>query len=147
MRLAAILLLGFATHATAQASNTSPVGVWQTFDDDTHAPKALIQIADHAGVLTGHIVKLYTAPGEDANPRCTLCEGARRDQPVLGMTILWNFSRDGDHWDDGEILDPESGSVYRATLRVRDSGATLDMHGYIGIPLLGRSQEWKRQSR
>jgi uncharacterized protein (DUF2147 family) len=59
------------------------------------------------------------------------------------MDILWNFHRDGDHWDGGEVLDPESGDIYRATLRLRDD-ATLVVHGYIGIPLLGRSQVWTR---
>ena len=144
MRLAAIALFAFAVHAFAQAPNASPTGLWQTFDDDTHAPKALVEIAEHAGVLSGKIVKLFPAPGDDHDPRCANCPGQRHDQPVLGMTILWNFRRDGDHWDGGEILDPESGDEYRATLRLRDGGSKLDVHGYIGIPLLGRSQVWTR---
>ena len=142
MRLAAFALLVIASHAAAREA--SPAGSWQTFDDDTHAPKALVEIAEHAGVLSGTIVKLFPAPGEKPNPLCTPCAGARHDQPVLGMTILWNFHRDGDAWSGGEVLDPESGDVYRATLRLRDSGKTLDVHGYIGIPLLGRSQIWTR---
>jgi uncharacterized protein (DUF2147 family) len=141
MRIAAIVLLGFAAHAFAR--DASPVGTWQTFDDDTHAPKSLVQITDRASVLSGRIVKLFPAPGEDPDPRCTDCPGERRDRPVLGMTILWNFRRDGDHWDGGKVLDPESGDIYRATLRLRDD-ATLVVHGYIGIPLLGRSQVWTR---
>jgi uncharacterized protein (DUF2147 family) len=143
MRLAAIALFAFATHALAQVRASSPVGTWQTFDDDTHAPKALVEIANRAGVLSGRIVKLFPAPGDDPNPRCADCSGERRDQPVLGMDILWNFRRDGDHWDGGEVLDPESGDIYRATLHLRDD-ATLVVHGYIGIPLLGRSQVWTR---
>jgi len=144
MRLAAVALFAFAAPAFAQAQNTSPAGLWQTFDDDTHAPKALVEIVERAGALSGRIVKLFPAPGEDVNPHCTRCTDSHRDRPVLGMTILWNFRRDGDVWDGGEILDPESGDEYRATLRLRDGGKTLDVHGYIGIPLLGRSQAWTR---
>ena len=142
MRLAAIALFAFATLAPTHAA--SLVGTWQTFDDDTHAAKALVEITNHAGVLSGKIVKLFPAPGEDADPRCTQCAGTRHDQRVVGMTILWNFRRDGDHWSGGEVLDPESGDVYRAILHPRNDGKTLDVHGYIGIPLLGRSQIWTR---
>jgi uncharacterized protein (DUF2147 family) len=140
MRIAALVLLGFAAHAFAR--DAAPVGTWQTFDDDTHAPKALVRIEDHAGIISGRIVKLFPAPGED--PRCTDCTGAQHGQRVLGMTILRNFRRDGDYWDGGEVLDPESGDIYRAILRLSSDGTTLDVHGYIGIPLLGRSQVWAR---
>jgi len=142
MRIAAIVLLGFVAHASAR--DASPVGTWLTFDDDTHAPKALVRIEDHAGMVSGRVVKLFPAQGDDPDPRCADCRGERRDRPVLGMTILWNFRRDGDGWVGGEILDPESGDIYRATLHPRDDGATLVVHGYIGIPLLGRSQIWTR---
>ena len=144
MRLAAIVLLTLAAPTLAQTGSSSPAGLWQTFDDDTHAPKALVEIVDHTGVLSGRIVKLFPAPGDKLDPRCKECAGERHDQPVLGMTILWNFRRDGDAWDGGEILDPEDGHVYRAILHPRDGGKMLDVHGYIGIPLLGRSQIWTR---
>ena len=140
LAIAALLLA--VTPAFAQA--TSPAGLWQTYDDDTHAPKSLVQITDRASVLSGRIVKLYPAPGDDPDPRCTDCPGERRERPVLGMTRLWNFRRDGGIWDGGEVLDPESGDVYRATLRLRDGGSKLDVHGYIGIALFGRSQIWTR---
>lgn len=143
MRLAAIALFAVATSGFAQTHSASPVGTWQTFDDDTHAPKALVRITNRDGVLSGRIVKLFPASGEAPNPRCTDCGGERHNQPVLDMTILWNFRRDGDHWGGGEVLDPEDGSVYKATLRLRDD-THLDVHGYIGIPLLGRSQIWQR---
>ena len=143
MRVVAIITLLLAT-TPALTHAGSPAGLWQTFDDDTHAPKALVRIEDHAGIVSGRIVKLFSAPGDDPNPHCADCRGERRDKPVLGMGILWNFRRDGDHWAGGEVLDPESGDIYRATLHPRDDGATLVVHGYIGIPLLGRSQIWTR---
>ena len=62
------------------------------------------------------------------------------------MTILWGMHRDGDDWSGGEILDPEQGSVYRASLHV-DRDGRLDVRGYIGVSLLGRTQVWERAAR
>jgi len=136
---ALVALLGSVT-----ATETSPVGVWRTIDDETHKPRALVRIEQHDGVVSGRVIQLFREPGEDPNPLCVDCSGERHNQPVLGMTILWNFRADGDAWKGGEVLDPEEGSIYRATLRLRDHDTRLELHGYIGIPLLGRSQLWER---
>jgi len=136
------LLLAFA-HLTA-AAETSPVGTWKTIDDETHKPRALVTVEEHGGVLSGRIVRLFREPGEDPHPLCVDCPGERHNQPVLGMTILWNFHQDGDAWTGGEVLDPEEGRIYRANLRLRDDGARLEVHGYIGVALFGRSQVWEK---
>ena len=130
----------------AAAAGPSPLGTWRTIDDETHRPRALVSIEEHDGMLSGRIVRLFREPDEDPNPLCVECEGERHNQPVLGMTILWNFRRNGDAWTGGEVLDPEEGRIYHANLRLRDNGARLDVHGYIGLPLLGRSQVWERAS-
>ena len=121
----------------------SPAGTWKTIDDETHQPRALVRIEEHDGVLSGRIVHLFREPGEDPDPLCKDCPAERHNQPVLGMTILWNFHRHGDAWEGGEVLDPEEGRIYRANLHLLDD-AHLDVHGYIGVPLLGRSQVWER---
>jgi len=139
-RIAAPLLLCLACAAHA---DTSPVGTWKTIDDDTHEPKALVQISEDGGVLSGKIVKLFRKPDEDPAPLCKECRGERHDQPVLGMTILWNMHRDGDEWNGGEILDPENGKTYRCKLQVGDDG-NLQVRGFIGFSLLGRTQVWER---
>lgn len=136
------LFLLVASHLAAAES--SPVGMWRTIDDETHKPRALVHIEEHDGVLSGRIVQLFREPGEDPAPLCVPCAGERHNQPVLGMTILWDFHRHGEAWTDGEVLDPEEGKVYHAHLRLRDAGKHLDVHGYIGVPLLGRSQIWDR---
>jgi uncharacterized protein (DUF2147 family) len=130
--------------ALIAATPLSPTGIWKTIDDETHKPRALVRIEEHDGVLSGRIVQLFREPGEDANPLCVDCPDERHNQPVLGMTILWNFRQDGDAWKGGEVLDPEEGSIYRANLHVRDNGTHLEVRGYIGVPLLGRSQTWER---
>src|SRR5690349_20848537 len=120
------------------ANEPSPAGLWRTIDDESHKPRALVQIEERDGLLSGHIVQLFREPGEDPNPVCVDCSGKRHNQPVRGMTILWSFHREGDVWKGGEVLDPEEGSIYHANIRLRDQGARLELRGYIGIPLLGR---------
>jgi uncharacterized protein (DUF2147 family) len=122
----------------------SPLGTWTTIDDVSHKPRALVEIREQDGVLSGQIVRLFREPDEDPDPRCEDCTGSRHDQRVLGMTILWNLHRHGENWDGGEILDPESGSIYRCTLRLAADGDKLEVRGFIGISLLGRTQEWSR---
>jgi uncharacterized protein (DUF2147 family) len=142
--LFALLLAAGFPIKSAEAS--SPVGVWKTFDDDTHAVKALVEIVDHDGELSARIVQLFRDPGEEPNPLCKDCRGERHNQPVLGMTILWGMHRDGDAWDGGEILDPEEGKTYRCTLHLGVHGE-LEVRGYYGISLLGRTQVWERVER
>jgi uncharacterized protein (DUF2147 family) len=138
-----LIALGAAAPARAQATGASPLGRWTTIDDSSHKPRAIVEISEHEGLLSGRVVQLFRNPGEDPNPRCKDCTGARHDQPVLGMTILWNLHRDGDTWEGGEILDPEEGSIYRCKLHPAGDGK-LEVRGFIGISLLGRTQTWER---
>jgi len=139
------LVATFVFAQSTAAAAPSPIGIWKTIDDDTHEAKALVEIGEHDGVLSGRIVKLFRKPGEDPAPACAKCKGERHDQPVLGMTILWNMHRDDDVWDGGEILDPKEGKTYRCKLRLAADG-TLEVRGFIGISLLGRTQVWERQT-
>ncbi|MFC0398944.1 DUF2147 domain-containing protein [Paraburkholderia rhizosphaerae] len=136
-------LLISATLAYAQGDN-SPVGTWQTIDDHTHQPKALVQITqDENGTLSGKVIKSLN-PNEPPGRRCTECTDARKDQPILGMTIINDMKKDGDVWAGGQILDPENGKVYKCKMHTEDGGQKLIVRGYIGVSLLGRSQTWIR---
>jgi uncharacterized protein (DUF2147 family) len=141
--LAVAAAMLFAT--TCFAQQTSPVGLWKNIDDETGKPKALIRIIESNGELSGRIEKLFREPGEDPNPKCDKCDGPLKNQPVLGLTILNGMKRDGDEYDGGSILDPNNGKVYKSTLELKDLGRKLSVRGYIGIPLLGRSQTWIRE--
>jgi len=133
-------MLGLLSHI-ALAGDT-PVGTWKNIDDETHQAKALIQIsADANGTLSGKIVKLLQHP----DAVCDNCDGALKGKPDLGMTILWGLKQDGDSWTGGRILDPKSGKVYSAKMTVVDGGQKLEVRGFLGISLLGRSQVWERQ--
>jgi len=142
---AAALCVSLIAHAQAQdTSTTSPVGTWQTIDDHTGQPKALVQITEQAdGTLSGKVIK-GLEPNDDPTRRCTECTDARKDQLMLGMTIIDGVKQDGANWDGGHILDPENGKIYRCKMHVEDGGKTLVVRGYIGFALLGRSQTWPR---
>ena len=135
---------------TALAANDTPVGTWKTIDDTTHQAKSIVQITEHNGEFQARIVKLLNRSPADVardgeHPNCTKCDGERKDKPIEGMTIMWGVSKDGDVWDGGRIVDPKSGKTYKVKLSLIDGGQKLDVHGYIGFSLLGRSQVWERQ--
>ena len=138
--LAAALLAPVAAFAQA-----TPVGLWKTIDDDTKAEKSLIRISESGGVFTGKIEKLLDPSRQDA--KCDKCSDERKDQPIAGMTVVRNVKhKDGDAtmWDGGEILDPNNGKTYKVRMKPIDGGKVLEVRGYIGAPILGRTQTWLR---
>lgn len=138
-------LMAWALWAVAGsvAAQVSPVGLWRTIDDETKTEKSLVRISENAGVLAGKIEKI--ADPTKANAVCDKCSDERKDQPILGMTILRNVrAAEQGVWEGGDILDPNNGKVYRVRLRPQDGGKQLDVRGYIGTPLLGRTQTWIR---
>lgn len=65
----------------------------------------------------------------------------QRNQPLQGQTLGQGFVQNGDVWEKGELYDPDSGRVYKANIRLLDHDHLL-VRGYIGLPVLGRSQTW-----
>lgn len=139
----AVTATAFAA-AGAWAQETSPIGVWKTIDDATGKPKSLIRISESNGELRGKIEKLFRDAGEEANPKCDKCEGTLKDQPIIGMTILTGMKKDGEEYKGGQILDPANGKVYKSKMALSEGGKKLDVRGYIGVPMLGRTQTWVR---
>lgn len=145
MKLLAFIISAALSVAPAFADDSSPVGVWKNIDDVSGKPKALIRITETNGALQGKIEQLFREPNDDQNPKCDKCEGARKDQPIVGMVILSGLKKDGDEYNGGEILDPNNGKVYKSKMHLTDKGKKLNVRGYIGMPMLGRSQVWVRQ--
>jgi uncharacterized protein (DUF2147 family) len=141
--LAALAVVPLRASAAAPAADpASPVGAWRTIDDSTGKPKAVVRIFERDGRLYGVVEK-----GLEPNPAhsaCDTCTDDRRGKPILGMDILRGLARDGDQWDGGTILDPESGKVYKCRLTLQDGGQRLAVRGFLGISLFGRTQTWER---
>ena len=140
----ACLLAGAALSAAAQA--TSPAGLWRTIDDSTKKDKSLVRIVETNGVYSGKVEKIVD-PDSPKDAVCKDCSDERKDKPVVGMTILRNVKASADDnavFEGGDILDPNNGKVYRVKLKLIDNGSKLDVRGYIGTPMLGRTQTWVR---
>ena len=134
-----LLLTAGAVHAQA-----TPAGLWKTIDDATKAEKSHVRISEAAGVFTGRVEKVLDATKQDA--KCEECTDERKDKLIVGMVILRNVKL-GDNkelWEGGDILDPNNGKVYRVRMKLVDGGKKLEVRGYIGAPILGRTQTWIR---
>jgi len=143
--VAAMAISAFlATSGWAQEPTVA--GVWKQIDDSTGTLGGLILFRENNGLWEAYIVKMYPKPGDPENPACTACAGDRKNQPVLGLRLIENSKRDGLSYENGTILDPRNGSEYGVQLTLSPDNQTLIVRGYLGIPLLGQSQEWKRLS-
>jgi len=138
----AALALVFA--APLCLADSSPVGTWTTIDDETGKPKSIVEISESNGEVTGKVLEVLISD-QGPNPICKKCDGERKDQPVTGMTIIWGMKKSGDAWEGGRILDPKSGKVYGCILTPSADGRTLEVRGFKGFSLLGRTQVWQRK--
>lgn len=117
------------------------VGKWQTIDDASGKPKAIIRIDQKDGAYFGTIESLL--PG--TQNRCEGCEGKKKDGPILNMVVLKDLKEDGENrYSGGSIFDPKSGKTYQCKAEIVDDGKKLDVRGFVGFSLLGRTQTWKR---
>ena len=137
--LMASLTLVSVVHA---AETDSPVGLWTTIDDTTGKPRGQVRIYEQSGKLYGKLEKSFQ-PGADSRG-CTKCTDERKNNAIIGLILIRNMVRHGDEYEGGDILDPESGSVYRCKLVLEDGGKKLKVRGFIGVSLLGRTQVWER---
>lgn len=136
----ALLPLAVAFNASAQ---DSPVGSWKTIDDETGKVKSIVEITQATdGTLQGKVVEILQSD-RGPNPTCDKCDGANKDKPVKGMTILWGLKPDGDEWSGGTVLDPAKGKTYKAKVELLEGGSKLGMSGC--VLFICRQQVWVRQ--
>jgi uncharacterized protein (DUF2147 family) len=141
----ALVAAALVAHAAAFAQ-TSPVGLWKSIDDKTKKERSLIRIVDSAGTLSGKIEKRLD-PDVKPSDVCDKCSDDRKDQPILGLQIIRAVTKSSgteNRWDAGTVLDPEDGKVYKVRLTPVEGGQKLEVRGYIGAPILGRTQTWIR---
>lgn len=135
------MLLAFTMSGFAQANKI--VGKWKTIDDNDGSVKSIVYIFKATnGKYYGKIEKLFKEPEK----LCTECEGANKNQPILGMMIINNMAEKEGKLTGGTILDPKNGKIYKCNISINESAAdklevrgSLDKNGWIG-----RSQTWVR---
>lgn len=133
------------TSGPARAVNdTSIFGRWFVIDSDSLTRRALVVIAPNGDEIVGTIAEIYAKPGDDPDPVCAQCPGADRNRRVRGLPILFVAPRVTNGDFRGTILDPDEGEIYRCVITPDPSGRRLTLRGYVGIPLLGRTETWVR---
>lgn len=135
--LLAMLML-FSAYSWAQTM--SPVGVWTNEEG-----KARFEIYQCGAKLCGKITTLKE-PLRNGKPKVDENNPDKklRTRPLLGMQFMKGFEYDGDNkWDDGTIYDPESGKTYSCYMKMTGKDK-MEVKGYIGISLIGRTQNWTR---
>lgn len=137
-----LLTLSLFIAASFGFATDSPEGQWRTIDDETGEARSLVTVWIENGELKGRIDKLLN-PSEP-NPVCDECKGSRRNKPIEGMTFVWGLEKSGDEWKGGTILDPGNGKEYKAKVSVTEGGSKLEVRGFIGFAVIGRTQVWER---
>jgi len=127
--------------ACAASAAPAPQAVWLTEDGE-----GAVEIFDCGGSLCGRIVWQKSALRADGSPDIDdrNPDPALRRRPICGLQIIGELTRsDPASWDGGWVYDPDSGKTYHVKLTI-EGADTLRLRGYIGIPLLGESQLWRR---
>jgi hypothetical protein len=144
-RSALALAVVFASTAWAHA-DPGVNGFWEARDADGN-PTAWFLFSAKNDVYSARLVKGFKPKADDAPPPkeiCTDCPGKKKGAHIMGLTLFWGMKRDGLHYTDGSVLDPRDGSVYHALMNLSDDGKELEVRGYLGISILGKSQTWYR---
>ena len=140
--LAALAILPAPASAAVRTWST-PAGLWAPIDRATGKPLGLIAIFQEHGLYYGRI-EPATARDARSTHRCTECSGSRHNAPMNGLLLMRHLRYRNGRYVGGDILDPRNGHVFGCELRLIDGGRKLVMRGYLGIPLLGRSEVWQR---
>lgn len=123
------------------SSSAQVTGKWKTFDDETGEAKSIVHVYEEDGKLYGKVVEILNPAKKDK--KCQNCKGADKDKPILGLVIIKGLKKDGESYTDGDILDPNKGKLYSCTIKL-DGKDKLNVRGYMGLSLLGRTQTWVR---
>ncbi|MEL6865992.1 MAG: DUF2147 domain-containing protein [Bacteroidota bacterium] len=115
------------------------VGIWKTVNEEGET-ESHVEIFEKSGKFYGKVVKLISA---EEGSICDKCPDEKKDQPILGLEILWGLKSYKDYWSYGKIMDPNNGKTYKCSIWLK-SPDQLTVRGYIGISALGRSQTWYR---
>lgn len=123
------------------AEGQSIVGKWKTVDDVSGTPRSVVEIYQKGNEYFGKVLKIYPKPEEDPDPVCDECEGEKKNKKIIGMEIIERMRFDPEEkvYVDGQILDPENGSVYDCRMWIEEDG-NLRVRGYLFF--LYRTQIW-----
>ena len=142
MKKIILILAAFVFSMTAFAQNTNPdalVGNWLT-----GSKKAIVQIYKEGSKYNGKVIWLKTPTYEDGKPKVDKHnpDKAKQTTPIMGLNLLNGFVFEGGKWVSGTIYDPEKGKTYSCKIAINATNDVLDVRGFIGVSLLGRTESW-----
>ena len=115
-------------------------GLWKTVYEENNEPSSFIRLQVKNGELTGTIVKLFDF---DDDFLCARCPGEKKDQPIVGMDLVYGLTQEDDMWTGGLLINPQNGKTYRCRLYLEDDD-TINLRGYFFIPAIGKTIKWYR---
>lgn len=128
------------------AENDPLVGKWKTIDDRTGYSRADVEISKKPdGTYEGIIVATRSVPGTEKMVICSSCPGNLKNKSFIGLPFIWGFTQNPDNpreFNNGRVLDPVGGKIYKGKARLSASGKHLNLRGYVGISVIGRSVTW-----
>ncbi len=138
-KIGVIILVLFSMNFFAQSRGVN--GKWNTIDEVTGKAMSVVEIFEYNNKIYGKVIEILNP--KNRNNTCKDCLGEDHNKPILGLTIIKGLSKDGAEYNDGKILDPKSGKLYKCYIEL-ESPNKLKVRGYLGISLLGRTQYWER---
>ncbi|RFC83787.1 DUF2147 domain-containing protein [Acinetobacter sichuanensis] len=121
-------------------------GSWQTIDDKTGATKGIVEIKKESnGTYSGVIVHITPHIGYQPKEFCINCPAPYTNKPILGMKAITDLKAINNYeYENGKILDPNIGRIYKLKVKMSQNGTKLNVRGYYGFSTIGRNQTWIR---
>lgn len=139
-KLSFLLILALCTLSVFAQKNDDILGKWIN-----PSGEGQIEIYKKGDKYFGKLVWIKEPNDESGKPKTDVKNPntSLRNKPLLGLEILKDFVFEDKKWTDGNIYDPKTGKTYSCTMTIKENGQ-LNIRGYIGISLIGRSESWKR---
>jgi len=141
LKVLGLLFLSFLFLSPVQEVKPDQIiGVWTTGN-----AKSQVQIYKKGDMFYGKIIKLKDPLNAEGKPKTDIHnpDVTKRGQPLIGMNVLWEMKFDEDEWNGGHVYNAEDGKEYKCLMRLKDA-KILEVRGFVGFSLLGKSQTWTR---
>lgn len=136
------ILINFPfSHLFAQNSDAI-LGVWKNGEGT-----GMVQIYKNGEKYFGKLVWLKVPNDVQGKPRTDINNPDEnlQSRSLKGLENLRDFVFKGENkWEEGKVYDPKNGNDYSCEMNLIEEN-TLEVRGFIGISLFGRTDVWKRQ--